>query len=295
MELLSVVIPSRNEQFLQKTIIDLLEKSVEDIEIIAVLDGYWPPEDEIVDDKRVTYLHFGAARGMRNAINQGVALAKGKYIMKADGHCMFDKGFDRVLKADSKYNWVQIPRRLRLEPITWTLRNVEKPPMDYLFLTYPITQGEWGGPGFHGREWVQKNKDPYLKKIDIDDAMSFQGSCWFMERTYFDWLEIMDQENYQSFPQEAQEIGFKCWLSGGRVVRNKKTWYAHLHKGKEYGRGYHLDKKQLDLGTAYCNRWMNEKMWHKQKITVGSWVRDFFPDAPTWTPERMQECDNVVI
>ena len=45
----SVIIPSRNERFLTKTVIDLLAKAQGDIEIIAVLEGYWPdpplPED----------------------------------------------------------------------------------------------------------------------------------------------------------------------------------------------------------------------------------------------------------
>lgn len=96
--LVSIIIPSRNEQFLQKTILDLLAKATQDIEIIAVLDGYWPPQNEIVNDKRVIYVHFSEAKGMRNAINSGVAIANGEFILKSDAHCMFAKGFDEVLK-----------------------------------------------------------------------------------------------------------------------------------------------------------------------------------------------------
>src|SRR5882724_5292610 len=155
--MLSVVIPSRNEPYLEKTIRDLLKKATGKIEITAVLDGYWPKAPEIVDDERVHYLHYSVSRGMRNAINMGVAISKGEFLLKTDAHCMFDEGFDEKLAADCEKDWVVIPRRLRLEPETWTLRDVGKPPIDYMFMTYPSDTGGWGGAGLHGREWREKN------------------------------------------------------------------------------------------------------------------------------------------
>lgn len=41
----SVIIPARNERFLPQTVADLLAHG-SDIEIIAVLDGYWPAEPQ---------------------------------------------------------------------------------------------------------------------------------------------------------------------------------------------------------------------------------------------------------
>ena len=43
MSKVSVVIPSRGEQFLAPTVKDVLAKAAGNIEVIAVLDGYWPP------------------------------------------------------------------------------------------------------------------------------------------------------------------------------------------------------------------------------------------------------------
>ena len=42
MEKLSVIIPARNEPFLNKTVDGLFENAEEEIEIIVMLDGYWP-------------------------------------------------------------------------------------------------------------------------------------------------------------------------------------------------------------------------------------------------------------
>lgn len=282
-DLVSIVIPSRNERFLTKTIKDLLEKATQDIEIIAILDGYYPLQKEIVDDERVHYIHFGKPRGMRAGINAGADISNGKYLMKIDGHCMVEKGFDERLKADCGEDWVVIPRRKRLEPESWTLRDVEKPDMDYMFITCPLTKDDqsWGGSGFSGREWREKNKNPKLKGILIDDCLSFQGSCWFMHKDYFRFLELMDEVGYGEFYKEAQEIGFKCWLSGGRVIRNKKTWYAHLHKGKKYGRGYHLSRGMGDAPNQFTNKWFSEKNWHKQTKSM-EWLITKFSPVPTW-------------
>lgn len=283
---LSCIIPARNEKFLSKTIKDILAKAVRPIEVIAVLEEYWP---DIIDDPRVHYIHFTKSRGMRGAINAGVALARSKHILKCDGHVMFERGFDDIMISDSHKDWVQIPRRKRLEPETWTLLDVGKPDVDYMFLTYPNDDYEWGGREFSGREWREKNRNPELKANLIDDCMSFQGSCWFMEKDYFNYLELMDDQTYGPFWKEAQEIGFKTWLSGGRVVVNKKTWYAHLHKGKKYGRGYNLDKAGVSEANANVTKWLTQKMWSKQKYPMSYLIKKF-PDAPMWTPERIEEC-----
>jgi glycosyltransferase involved in cell wall biosynthesis len=256
----SIVIPSRNEKFLKQTIKDLLSKATGDIEIIPVLDGYWPASEELVNDKRVHYLHFSNSRGMRNAINSAVRISKGDYLFKIDAHCMVADGYDTALKADCQPNWVVVPRRLALDPHTWTLIDNPKYPVDYMYLSND----------FHGEVWTEKNQDQSLKSLLIDDLMSFQGSAWFMHKSYFDFLELMDEESYGSFPYEAQEIGLKCWLSGGRVVVNKKTWYAHWHKTKEDGRGYSLDKSQVEKGTTYMQKW-HDQGWHKQTKPL-SWL-----------------------
>lgn len=50
---LSIIIPSREEIFLNKTIQDLLVKAKGDIEVIATLDG-WVPEEikRVLDDPK---------------------------------------------------------------------------------------------------------------------------------------------------------------------------------------------------------------------------------------------------
>lgn len=268
----SIVIPSRNEPYLKQTIQDLLSKATGEVEIIAVLDGYWPAVDQIVDDKRVVYIHFSKSQGMRGAINSAVSIAKYEYILKIDAHCMVGERYDEVLAKDCEDNWVVVPRRYALDVKKWQIeeRSDNKYPIDYMYLNNEL----------HGSPWPERNTDQHLKEKKIDDLMSSQGSCWFMNRSYFEYLELMDEDNYGTFASEFQEIGLKAWLSGGRVVVNKNTWYAHWHKTE--GRGYSLGKSDGQKAVDYVERWRGRRpVWHKQKYDL-KWLIDKFGKVPTW-------------
>lgn len=284
--LVSVLIPSRNERFLNHTIRDVLAHASGHVEVIAVLDGYWP---EPVDDPAVRYIHRGRARGMRAAINAAAELATGRYLLKTDGHCMFADGFDEVLAGDCDDDWVVVPRRKRLDAEQWCVQDVDKPDIDYMFLSYPDDPNDWGGDiAMHGKLWEERNRDDTLKKVLVDDLMSFQGSAWFMPRDYFFRLDLMDDVNYGTFLNEPQEIGLKAWLSGGRLVVNKKTWYAHLHKGKKYGRGYTMSQRDIDVGARYTYKWFAEPMgeaWPGQTLPLAWLIERFWP-VPSWPDDR---------
>ncbi|OGM19975.1 hypothetical protein A2714_02840 [Candidatus Woesebacteria bacterium RIFCSPHIGHO2_01_FULL_38_9] len=272
----SIIIPARNEIFLQKTVSDLLTKAEGNIEVIVILDGYWPTP-QLIEDTRLKIIHRGKPTGMRAAINAGVAIAKGKYLMKCDAHCMYAQGFDIVLKDDCEDNWVIVPRRYALDPEKWELIDNPKYPIDYMYLSNDL----------HGVVWSEKNKDPLLKEKLIDETMSNQGSVWFMARDYFFELELMDEATYGIFWNEFQEIGLKCWLSGGKVMVNKKTWYAHWHKTSDFGRGYSLGKNEQPKALKAVDKWKT-RGWHKQTLPL-SWLIERFWPVPSWTPELVEE------
>lgn len=286
---LTVVIPNRNSPYLNKTILDIFSKAVTNIEIVVNIDENWP--EQLLDDKRITYIHPASSRGMRFGINAGVALARGKYVMKTDDHCMFGPGFDKILIENHlENNWVQIPRRYSLDADKWEI-NRTRPFRDYMYLTFPSQGGVQHG-GIRGTEWWERQKTRTDPSFDIDDTPSMQGSCYFMTKDHFDnFLEGMSEVGYGTFAQEAQEIGNKTWLGGGALKVNKKTWYAHLHKGKQHGRMYHVGnawyKEMIDGTNWSADFWMNNK-WEK-RIHDFSWLVDEkFPDMPTW-PKNWKE------
>lgn len=274
---ISVIIPSRTERFLPNTVADLLAKG-SDIEVIACLDGYWC---ELPPDPRLKIVHLGEAKGMRACINAGAAIAKGEYLLKCDAHCLFAPAFDEALCADMQDNWIVIPRRYSLDAELWQPRP-EKSPIDYHFLSSPITNKD--GYSMHGVPWKERDRERSGKpEYDIDETPSFQGSCWFMHRNWFhNFLGGMSETGYGTFSQEPQEIGNKTWLGGGAVMVNKKTWYAHLHKGKQYGRGYFIGKNEVINGHEYSARyWMNNQ-WEHRVHSIDWLINEKFPDMPSW-------------
>ena len=269
----SVLIPARNEQFLPQTIDDLCAKAQGEMEIIAILDGYWPVR--VSEDSRVSYIHFTEPRGMRNGLNAACEIAKGDFVMKLDAHCMVSEGFDVALSKVCQENWVCVPTRKRLDAENWRVREDNRPDVNYLFI-------DLDNDGLNGKVWHQKNVNRDLDAVRIDDLIACQGSCYFMPRALWRELELLDVENYGTFRKDPQEVLFKCWTNGGRCVRVKDAWYAHLHKGRTYGRGYSTSTRDWDKGDEYVKRWWTDSAWDKQKIPLRDVIRAHFADMPGW-------------
>lgn len=271
--MLSVIIPSRNEPYLKQTVISLLENATSEIEVVCILDGYWLEENEYVDDKRVRYIHYTESKGMRNGINIGATVSRGEYVMKCDAHCMFAKGYDEELIKVCGEHDVIVPRRYPLDVEKWKIeeRSDDKYPIDYEAID---------PDDLHGIEWRSRRDE--RKDIILDETMTAQGSCWMMKKTHFEFMDGLDEEAYGSFFLEFQEISFKTWLSGGRVLVNKNTWYAHYHKTN--GRGYSLKPGEREKAVEFIKKWKNGIGWDKQTLPFSYMIEKFNP--PGWKNEK---------
>jgi glycosyltransferase involved in cell wall biosynthesis len=304
--MLSVIIPSRNVPtwpFVSKTIDGLFEQATGDVEVVIVLDGY-EPNPPLQERDNLTIIHNNTSQGMRVAINQAVSVAKGKYVMKTDDHCKFSEGYDVILAADCDDNWLAVPARYSLDGQAWLdgKENVRKyGPIHHLYLTYPFRNDEQFSWGMHGKKWMGEygvtscnccrkggyfHREEQRKNILIDDILSIQGSCWFMPRQLFHDLDCMQVQGYGDY-QEAQELIFKVSLSGGRCVVNKNAWYAHLHKGSDWGRGYssvsYNEKRRSEIYST--DFWLNNK-WPKQIKTFKELIEN-----PLWWPMDLWPTD----
>jgi glycosyltransferase involved in cell wall biosynthesis len=276
----SVIVPSRNEEFFAATVRDILAKAHGDIEVLAVHEGYW--DHQIPADPRVRQIHHGQAKGMRASINAAAAIATGQYLMKCDAHTMWDDGFDLKLKADyHEDNWILIPRRFALEPRSWAIdTSNSKYPIDYHYLSEPFDKHGDSVPGLHGSFWTKRRDE--RRAIAIDDELSTQGSAWFMGRVHFERIGPMNPARYGVFWYEAQELGLTTWLSGGAMKVTKNTWYAHLYKGTRFQRGYSTRDMGHEAATTFCSWfWMTDQPFAGRTRTMQSLVEQFSP-VPTW-------------
>ena len=213
-------------------------------------------------------------------------MAKGKYILKTDDHCAFGPDFGKILiESHAEDNWVQIPRRYALDAENWKIeeRSDGKYPIDYMYIDFP-RKGKDHDDGMHGVPW----KRPDRSECEVDETPSMQGSCYFMTRDhYLNFLGGMQEHpvegeiGYGQFAQESQEIGFKTWLGGGKVMVNKKTWYAHLHKGGRYGRMYKFPGGTVESSSWSAHYWLNNR-WEGRKHDFAWFINEKFPNMPSW-------------
>lgn len=284
----SILIPSREEPFLAKTIEHLLARAKGEVEILVGLDGWGPQPNEIFNDSRVRTFEWSNPVGLRPMINALAYNATGDYLMKIDAHCAISEGFDLALQECDE-DWLVVPTKYSLFADSWT---PYKAPWNYFWLTFP-----WDRvlihPGLHekafGPSMSKRNADK-----PIDDILTFQGSCWFLPKRYWKRIGPMESERYY-IAQEAVELGLKSWLGGGRTVINKNAWYAHLHKGTGHKRGFARHKRlweQACLDSAiywmtnqwpervHDMSWVVEKFWDILRAApVGPWPDDWDNDA----------------
>ena len=206
---LSVLIPARNEEFLARTIEDILQHSEASTEVIAICDGGWPPV-EVKDHPRVTLIYHPVSIGQRAATNEAARLSRAKYVMKCDAHCSFDQGFDRKLIEDYEEGWTVIPRLYNLHVFDRVcecgerlyqgpLINCEKcgKPMKREMVWKPRWRRTSDFQRFdhelHFNYWSAYKKRPEAQH-DIADTMSFLGAYFFMSRERFWEIDGLDEK-----------------------------------------------------------------------------------------------------
>ncbi len=298
---LSVLMPARNEEFLGLTIQNILENIQGDTEVIAVLDGAWA-EPPIKDHPRVTLIHHSESIGQRAATNEAASLSTAKFIMKCDAHCVFDKGFDVKLMADCEYDWTIVPYMYNLHGFNWKCKSCretwyqgptptecpkchEKKGFERVMVwkrRESRRSAHWRfDKDLHFQYWGEFGKRPETKG-DIVPTMSLIGAAWFMHRKRYWDLDGMD-EKHGSWGQMGTEIACKSWLSGGQLLTNKKTWFAHLFRtqGGDFSFPYPMRGSDQEKARRHSrNMWLNNR-WPKQKYPLSWMIQKFWP-VPGW-------------
>jgi hypothetical protein len=261
---LSIVIPSRNEEFLVRTVEDLLQNKRGRTQIIVGLDGWWP-EPGLPDHEDVVVVHYPEAIGQRQLQNKLVKLSRAKWVMKLDAHCSIDEGMDvKMLEAAAKAgdDATLVPVMRNLHVFDWVcnncgMRTYQGPePKECNNEICPKADGQTDGGEGHKASgfrkdivWIAKNNPqssayrfnknlqfkyfPELRnklpRTGLQETMSLQGSCFMATRQKYWEIELCDS-SWGSWGQQGSEVALKTWLSGGRVFCNMDTYYSHLFR-----------------------------------------------------------------
>lgn len=318
--MLSILIPSRNEQFLKNTVDDILTNIEADTEVIVGLDGAWanPP---LVQDDRVNIIYEPVSIGQRAITNNCARIAQGKYVMKVDAHCAFDKGFDRKMLEFFKEHGddiTAVPIMRNLWAFNWKCRKCGKKwyqgptPTKCQETKFKLTGQPCESKSFTRKMmWVAKgnpqswsycfDSTPHFQYFDdyknrvreqardkgFTETMSLQGSCFMMTRqNYWDW-EVCD-EKAGSWGNQGIEVALATWLTGHRVLVNHRTYYAHMFRtqGGDFGFPYEQHGRQVKRTKDY----IKDKFWeikHPKQIHSVKWLLEKFWPVKGWSEEDL--------
>jgi glycosyltransferase involved in cell wall biosynthesis len=301
---LSILIPARNEMFLARTCQDILANMRGDTEIIVVLDGA-PASPPLPDDKRVQVIYKSPPVGQRAATNLAARMSSARYVMKVDAHCAFDEGFDaKMLEAIQGHgDWTMAPIMRNLHIFDWVCENGHRryqgpsgpcaecgqpTHMDIVWIAKPSPQSKsyCFDPEPHFQYFGEFNKRPEGKG-DITESMSLQGSCFMVTRDKYFELDLCD-EAFGSWGSQGIEVAVKTWLSGGRVMINHHTWYAHLFRtqGGDFGFPWPCSGRQVEHAKKSVREIFFNNAWPKQVYPL-SWLVEKFWPVPGWKEEDL--------
>jgi len=317
---LSILIPARNEEFLARTIQDILEHIEADTEVIAVLDGEWACP-AIPQHERVNVIYVPEAVGQRAGQNLACRLAKGRFVMKVDAHCSFDQGFDRkmieffkehgdditavpIMKNLVAFNWkcfhcgkkwyqdVDVENcdqchkgdKIRKKMIWQPRRGTRS--TSYCFNAEPRFM--------YFQEYKQRPEYLESKAKGYTETMSLQGSCWMATREKY-WEIDLGGEEFGNWGNQGLQIACATWLSGGRVLVNHNTWYAHLFRTKQ-NFGFPWPASGRDQQKV--KQRVKDKFWdmkNPKQIRPVSWLVRRFWKVPGWTEEDLKKLEEYEV
>jgi hypothetical protein len=225
--------------------------------------------------------------------------------MKVDAHCAFAQGFDKVLIEDMQPDWTIVPVMRNLHAFDWVCPNGHR--------RYQGQSGvckECGEPTTMDVVWIAKpspqstsyrfDSEPHFQYFgefkhrpegqgDLTETMSLQGSCFMMSREKYFELDVCD-EVFGSWGSQGIEVAVKTWLSGGRVICDHKTWYAHLFRtqGGDFGFPYPNPGHSMQSAKKKAKDLFFDDKWEKQIKPLSWLIRKFWP-VPGWTEENLSQ------
>ena len=266
---LSCVVPGFKDPLIIPTVQSLLDSSElgDQLEVIAVHDGYWL-DKPLPQDPRVIEVHLGKNVGMRGAINAGIRVAKGEYLLRTDCHATFGQGYDRILTEQCEDNWIVTPRRYFLDPVKWEVMDI--PPVDFMQLIISKIDDDNGGYTwkFFGKTKPGDDSQP------IQESMAMQGSCWVMKHDWWDKvIGELQTEGYDTHYQDSHEMVFKTWRAGGKLMVNKNTWHAHKHRDfpRTHGYGGEPARKCFEYALKVWGDYYENEIAPKWGVKVPKW------------------------
>lgn len=206
--MISVIIPARQEPYINKTIKSLYDNAIEEIEVIVVLEG----EAAEIDERAKVIFHPNPL-GRRVGMNEAAKMAKGEYLFHIDAHCSMSEAWDIRLKDSCKEKTLVVSIIQSMDEKTWK----GKPKHYYTFVSLDRNLKEhW---------WGKYKQIPYCDTVE--ETMAFTGCGWLIRKDFYEELGGCD-ESLGQLCHLGPEWALKVWCNDGRMLLRKDVICGHV-------------------------------------------------------------------
>jgi hypothetical protein len=138
-------------------------------------------------------------------------------------------------------------------------------------------------------EYKKRPATREMAKQGYSETMSLQGS-FFMSTLENYWRLKLSDEALGNWGNQGIELACKMWLSGGRVLVNHRTWYAHMFRtqGAEFGFPY----PQSGHDVQRTKKMVVDDVWGQKlvgQIYPVSWLVQRFWPVPGWSENNLRK------
>jgi glycosyltransferase involved in cell wall biosynthesis len=260
-QMVSVMIPARNEIYLQRTVDNLLATTAGKVEILVFLDG-WDFEPKIRQDDHVRVLESKNKVGYRAALNRMADAAAGKFIMKTDAHTKWTYGWDIRLKSYCQDRMMVVPMDWGIQEDVWEFDN---PCYGAAYI---------GKETFVAKKWWDYRKNDRGNAVEI---MTTNESAWLMRKDYYQKLGGFEEAfSMQHFA--GPELTTKIWTAGGQVILARDVVHGHLFR-KTFP--YAVSGEELEATRKKVREYFVRDRWPGQ-IHSFEWMLGRFWPVPEW-------------
>ncbi len=209
----SVLIPSRNEKYLNRTIENLIETATGEIEILVGMDG-WDFDYEVIKNDRIKVFKEEIPIGRRALHNKLAEKATGKYLFKIDAHSIMDLGWDTKLKCICDPNTIIGCCVSPIKEESWKL-----------------SERKWMGCKIDEEVNFSWDIKDYNKCKKIEEVLSFPAGAWMIQKETF-WKFEGNNLLLGKWGYEEAEWTLNIRLTGGKIFIRKDVNHGHLFRKK---------------------------------------------------------------
>lgn len=256
--MISVIIPARQEPYINKTIESLYDNASEQIEVIVVLDG----EKADIDPRAKVILH-PEPLGRRVSMNEAAAIARGEYLLHIDAHCSMTPEWDKKLSEFCLPDTIVVSLIANMDENTWK----NKPNHTYTFVSLDenLIERWWG-------------KYKRLRDCRItEETMALTGCGWMIRKDYYQKLGGCDEKLGQ-LGHLGPEWALKVWCSppqvycdSGKLLLRTDVFCGHVFGSKKIQRYNPQKISDADFRDRMYAKYGEKIEWLRKKFNPPQW------------------------